>query len=191
MSWYSYSIFFLAFNLYAGPTGTNTYYAGYKIGTNFCLEFGRGWTHIHCNIVQRNLPANTPGAFPQPERTWKKDGVTYYSATVGDNNFVINPEFVMTNPLLMEGLVRSRALTVTRWRGAGSLVLYTRLTLANNSLLMFPPGTTRASAERMIFESLLGTWTCSVNNSLGNESCSSTVRECGMWALVAVYSLFH
>ena len=118
--------------------------------------------------------------------------MTYYSATVGDNNFVINPEFVMTNPLLMEGLVRSRALTVTRWgAGAGSLVLNTWLTLANNSLVMFPPGTTRASAERMIFESLLGTWTCSVNNSLGNESCSSTVRECGMWALVAVYSLFH
>lgn len=155
------------------------YHAEYKIGTNFCLKFGRGWTYIHCNIVQKNLPANTPGTFPQPERTWKKDEVTYYSATVGDNP-VINPEFMMTNPFLMEGLVRYRALEATR---RGSLILYTRFTLVNNSLVMFPSGTTRASAERMIFESLLGTWTCSANNSLGNESCSSTVRECGTWAL--------
>ena len=156
-----------------------TYHGEYKIGTNFCLKFGT-WAYIHCNIIQRNLPANKPGAFPQPERTWKKDGVTYYSATVGDNP-VINPEFMMTNPLLMEGLVSYKALQATRM---GSLILNSWFTLANNSLVMFPPGTTRGSAERMIFESLLGTWTCSVNNSLGNESCSSTVRECGMWVLV-------
>ena len=106
--------------------------------------------------------------------------MTYYSATPWAYP-VITPEFMTTNPLL-QGLM-SNAL---RARTSGSLVFNSQFTLGNNSLVMFPPGTTSASAKRMIFESLLGTWTCSVNNSLGNDSCSSTIRECGRYLHVCV-----
>ena len=173
------SIFF-AFNLYADPTAWWWYYT-FKIGTNFCLTFDtRAYTTLKCDIIQRNLHANIPGAFPQPERTWEKDEVTYYSATPWAYP-VITPEFLTTNPLL-QGLM-SNALTA---RTSGSLVFNSQFTLGNNSLVMFPPGTTSASAKRMIFESLLGTWTCGVNNSLGNESCSSTIRKCGRYLHVGV-----
>ena len=158
----------------------------YKIGANFCLEFGstsptRTRATLDCHIIQRNLPTNIPGAFPQPKRTWKKNGVTYYSATVGDVP-VITPEFMMTHPLL-QGPVTFDAF---RTRNSGSLFFNSQFTLRNTSLVMFPPGTTPASAKRMIFESLLGTWTCSANNSLGNDSCSSTIRECGRYLHVGV-----
>ena len=178
-------IAFFVFNSYADPVVSNPPAAVYKIGTNFCLEFGstspaRTRGTLDCDIIQRNLSANIPGAFPQPERTWEKDGVTYYSATPWADP-VITPEFMTTNPLL-QGLM-SNALTA---QTSGSLVFKSHFTLWNNSLVMFPPGTTSASAKRMIFESLLGTWTCSVNNSLGNESCSSTIRECGRYLHVGV-----
>ena len=179
--------FFFAFNLYADPVVSNPPAAVYKIGTNFCLEFGstspaRTRATLDCDIIQRNLPTNIPGAFPQPERTWEKDGVTYYSATL-ENTPVITPEFMTKNSLMMQGLTTPDVLEASV---DGSLVFNSQFTLKNTSLVMFPPGTTSASAKRMIFESLLGTWTCSVNNSLGNESCSSTIRKCGRYLHVGV-----
>ena len=173
--------------MYADPVVSNPPAAVYKIGTNICLEFGsnspaRTRTTLDCDIIQRNLSANIPGAFPQPERTWKKDGVTYYSAMLG-NTPVITPEFMTKNSLMMQGLTTPDVLEASV---DGSLVFNSQFTLKNTSLVMFPPGTTSASAKRMIFESLLGTWTCGVNNSLGNESCSSTIRKCGRYLHVGV-----
>ena len=142
----------------------------------------RAYTTLKCDIIRRNLPANIPGAFPQPERTWEKDEVTYYSATPWAYP-VITPEFMTKNSLMMQGLTTPDVLEASV---DGSLVFNSQFTLKNTSLVMFPPGTTSASAKRMIFESLLGTWTCSVNNSLGNDSCSSTIRECGRYLHVCV-----
>ena len=146
---------------------------------------------LDCNIIRRNLAEDTPGASPKPDRMWKKDGVTYYSARLGDVPMPTG-EFMMTYPLLASEVKTPDALVGSV---GGSLAFTSDFILTNLTMVMLTPGTTPTTARRLIFESLLGTWTCSVNNSLGTETCSSTVRECGRcWCLcdgVLVQSCLH
>ena len=163
----------------------------YKIGTNFCLEYNtsvesRTMVNLRCDIgnLDRNLATNTPQVFPRNVPiTWKKNGVTYYSNQTGTvvTDIVISPDFIMANPLLISGNQRledPQALMPSQ-ESDDSLCFNSRFTLRNLTLIVLPPGTTPETARRMIFESLLGTWTCTAANSLGNETCTSTIRECG------------
>ena len=155
--------------------------ATYKIGTNFCLELGRTSptprTNINLNLRILNLQGNweegIAAVFPAPDITVKKDGVTYYSVSSGTNpSDNVTIEFMMEYPLLRPGAARLEDPQALR-----TAVFGDRLTFRSDFALR--NGSTPISVRCMIFESLLGTWTTTVNNSLGGETCSSTIRGCG------------
>ena len=124
-----------------------------------------------------NLPGSDGGTatiFPSPpDITVEKDGVTYTSVPRDvDASTMITMEFMMEYPFLRTGdarLENPQALEITVFSDILRFSSY--FTLRNAS--------TPASVGRAIFDSLLGTWTTTVNNSLGSETCSSTIRECG------------
>ena len=91
-----------------GPGG----FARYRVGTNFCLRFndtdGRRII-LDCQIIGRNLSANIPGALPEPDRTWDRNGVILYSVMVGGNP-TLTMEFFDDNPYLMPGIVSPSGL---------------------------------------------------------------------------------
>ena len=180
--------------MYTAPDLTSTPgMARYKIGTDFCLEFNgtsiaRTVVDLRCDVINTrdNRPTGVPQVFPEPpQQTWDKDGLTYYSLpTAVDPIGMINSEFFMTYPLLMLGLpaMPRNPLQPSPFID-GSLIFTSTFTFGNLTMSVLPPGVTRERAERTAFENLLGTWTCSLNNSLGTETCSSRVRECGEWNL--------
>ena len=103
--------------------------------------------------------------FPAPpDVTVEKDGVIYYSLP---NRVTITPtmEFMMAFPFLTSSSALSSVV-------AGDVLTFSSFFTGGN-------GSVALSMRRMIFDSLLGTWTATFNNSLGSETCSSTIRECG------------
>ena len=175
-------IWFITFSysLCAGPVDVGPGgFARYRVGTNFCLRFndtdGRRII-LDCQIIGRNLSANIPGALPEPDRTWDRNGVILYSVMVGGNP-TLTMEFFDDNPYLMPGIVSPSGLPLTALLN-GSLALnpyFENITMPG----VFPPDSSVGDAQRLAFNNILGTWTCSSSNSLGEETCSSTIRECG------------
>ena len=129
--------------------------------------------------MERDADDSIPRAFPIPERTWDKNGTVLYTALLGDDPFAsINQDFFDINPLLMPGVVEMAPLRLTE---SGSLLFDLRtmnITLPD----LAPPG---VSLARAVFNSILGNWTCRVNNSLGAERASTMISECseccGCW----------
>lgn len=174
-------LFYFSLNLYTDAVMSNPTSATYRIGTNFCLELGRTSptprTNINLNLRILNLESNwekgIAAVFPAPDIMVEKDGVTYYSAPSGTNpSDMVTIEFMMEYPLLRPGAARLEDPQALQ-----TAVFGDRLTFRSDFALR--NGSTPISVRCMIFESLLGTWTTTVNNSLGGETCSSTIRECG------------
>ena len=172
--------FITSYSLCAGPVDVGPGgFARYRVGTNFCLRFndtdGRRIT-LDCQIMLRDLSENIPGALPEPDRTWDRNGVILYSVIVGGNP-TLTMEFFDDNPYLMPGIVSPSGLPLTALLN-GSLALnpyFENITMPG----VFPPDSSVGDAQRLAFNNILGTWTCSSSNSLGEETCSSTIRECG------------
>ena len=170
----------------AGPTAVRATGSEYRIGTNFCLDFEgplqRTSATIDCQIVQRSSKDNIPGAFPIPDHTWDREGIILYSAIVQDPNPLLEMDFFMENPYLMPGLVDPAHFPLAFLKYTGSLRfnhLFTNLSMAGMMADVYPANISVRDAQRLVFNNILGTWTCTANNSLGGESCSSTIRECG------------
>ena len=161
-----------------GPVDESNGFARYQVGTNFCLEFGRiQQTVLDCQLVQRDFTTSTPGAVPEPDRTWDRNGVILYSEIVGGNPN-LNSEFFDENPYLMPGIVIPYGLPLSANNYDGSLRFrpyFTNISVPG----IYPADISLRAARRLAFNDILGTWTCSSNNSLGGETCSSTIRECG------------
>ena len=156
--------------------------AAYKIGTNFCLEFNNTSqtprTNVNLNLRILNLQGNRDegiaAVFPTPsDVTVEKDGVIYYSVPRGTNpSNMITVEFMMEYPYLRPGAASFETPQALLTAVFGDrLTFRSYFELRNESIPM--------RIGREIFDSLLGTWTTTVNNSLGGETCSSTIRECG------------
>ena len=155
--------------------------AAYKIGTNFCLEFNQTSptprTNVNLNLRVLNLQDNREegiaAVFPTPDVTVEKDGVIYYSVPRGTNpSNMITVEFMMEYPYLRPGAASfENPVALSTAVFGDRLTFRSYFELRNESIPM--------RIGREIFDSLLGTWTTTVNNSLGGETCSSTIRECG------------
>ena len=160
---------------------SNPTFAAYKIGTNFCLEFNltspTPATNVNLDFHVLNSEGNreqgVATVFPTPViTTVEKDGVTYYSVPNGTiSSDMITIEFMMNYPFLRSGAARLEDPQALTPESSERLLFQSYFILRNASIPM--------SMGRMIFDSLLGTWTTTVNNSLGSETCSSTIRECG------------
>ena len=116
-------------------------------------------------LLNEQSAEDMAGVFPAPpDVTVEKDGVIYYSLP---NGVTITPtmEFMMAFPLLTSSTALSSVVV-------GDVLTFRSFFTGGN-------GSMPLSMRRMIFDSLLGTWTATFNNSLGSETCSSTIRECG------------
>ena len=144
------------------------------VGADFCLTFdsNRRVLELTCDIeVENTIP------FPLPERLWYKDGVLVYEAKIGEIP-VIREEFYQTgnNSLLMPGVISPLPLMAT---SDGTLFLDWRavnLTLPDQ----LPTGVTEETFRMELFKTLLGTWECELENSLGESEAETTLTDCGM-----------
>ena len=117
--------------------------------------------------------------YPLQERYWYKDGIRVYEAELGIGvQPEIQEEFYQTgnNSLLRMGVISPLPLTAL---DDGSLILdwtATNLTLPDQ----LPDGVTEENFRMEVFRTLLGTWECELENSLGESEAETTLTDCGM-----------
>lgn len=117
--------------------------------------------------------------YPLPERYWYKDGIRVYEAELGIGvQPEIQEEFYQTgnNSLLRMGVISPVPLTAL---DDGSLILDWT---ATNLILpdQLPDGVTEENFRMEVFRTLLGTWECELENSLGESEAETTLTDCGM-----------
>lgn len=150
----------------------------YRIGANFCINANENRNIV---LVYEIKIYNTPSAVPEPIRTWTKDGHTIYSQLAGDRNTPeINKTFLMQgrNVVFMPGLIIPQPLNPTRF---GELGIRLSAQGEGNITMEMPHiGLTRETFAGVVFEEILGVYTCSVSNVYGQDTAQTTIRECGV-----------
>ena len=144
----------------------------YCIAGNFCIQRSvNEMVLLGCEIP--NEATNPPLPFPTPSRSWFKDGELVYIAdleTVPDVD-----EYTMANPVLITGVLTPDVFSAT----ADGTIFYNTEVENITFAMPLPPGTTVEQARVMVFDGLLGNWTCVGNNTLGSSSVTNIIRECG------------
>ena len=81
----------------------------------------------------------------------------------------------MDNPVLITGVLTPEVFTAT----ADGSILYS--TQVENITYAVPlsPGTALPQARALLFDGLLGNWTCVANNTLGTSAVTIAISECG------------
>lgn len=143
------------------------------VGADFCLTFDtdRRILELTCDINADTI------TYPLTERLWYKDGVLVYRTYTGDTP-VIREEFYQTenNSLLFPGVISPLPLIAT---SDGTLFLDWRaINLTRPDQL--PDGVTEETFRMEVFKTLLGTWECELENSLGESEAETTLTDCGM-----------
>ena len=154
------------------------------VGADFCLTFDadRRSLALTCDLDQEDtIP------IPIPERLWYKDGVLVYRARLFAEPPVISEEFYQTgnNSLLQLGVVYPPPLTLL---SDGTIILdWTAMNLTMPSQL--PDGVTEETFRMEVFRTLLGTWECELENSLGESEAETTLTDCGTYVdIITNYS---
>ena len=142
------------------------------IAENFCVDRDNDTVvMLECEIP--NDPSNPPTPQPLPLQSWFKDGELVYTAPLGTIPDI--EDFVMDKQVLMPGVLDPTTFTAD---GDGT-ISYSTVVMNISIPVFLPPNTTIEQARQMLFDLLLGNWTCVANNSLGTSSVTHIVRECG------------
>ena len=142
------------------------------VGADFCVSFDyfqATFLELRCDLTVEDT-----FTYPLPERAWYKDGVLLYKAVVGESTDISN-EFYEAgdNSILRPGVVGLSPLTSF---SDGSLILnWGRSNLTG----VLPVGVTMNGYLRDIFRTLLGSWECRLNNSLGEGRAETVLIDCG------------
>ena len=126
---------------------------------------------LHCEIP--NEPTMPPLPLPTPSRSWFKDGKLVYIAeleTVPDVD-----EYTMDNPVLITGVLTPDVFSAT----TDGTILYNTQVDNITFAMPLPLGTTILQARQLVFDGLIGNWTCVANNTLGSSSVTYVIKECG------------
>lgn len=137
----------------------------------FCVS--RNATGADSRISLRCDVANE--AQPPALRTWLKDGELVYSELDGDS--IDSDEYSIENQILLPGVLDPVTFTTF---GDGSIAY--NYDVMNISVPAFVPEgvTTPQQARDVVFDLLLGNWTCVLNSSLGSpDPITYLIRECG------------
>ena len=142
------------------------------VGADFCLSFD---TNLKGLELRCDMPTST---YPNPIRVWYKDEVVVYRASVGETPS-IRDEFYEkgNNSLLQPGLIEPLPLIALT---DGTLFLdwtATNVTLPQ----LLPDGVTLQSFRRDLFRTLLGSWECELESSLGKSEAETTLTNCGTY----------
>ena len=147
------------------------------VGADFCLSFD-----ADLKTLELRCDTTSEGAFtyPPPDRLWYKDGVLVYRAGQNIGLFPeIRDEFYQTgnNTLLQPGIITPTPLIALN---DGSLFL--DWTAVNLTALpdQLPEGVTQETFRMDVFRTLLGTWECELENSLGESEAETALTDCGM-----------
>ena len=116
--------------------------------------------------------------YPFPYYLWYKDGVLVYRQTLYIGFPEIRDEFYQTgnNSLLQPGFIIPPPLMAL---SDGSLVL--DWTVMNLTLPGQAPEEATSELRTEVFRTLLGTWECEVENSLGESEAETTLTDCGAY----------
>ena len=116
----------------------------------------------------------SPVPIPTPIRTWEKDSLILYSVTPE-----FNTTFLMTgqNVVFMMGVVNPTVLDISSQSGSGSLVFDP--TASNITVPFLDLGITETTFRQVVFNQILGTYTCSASNVFGTDTATTIIRECG------------
>ena len=124
---------------------------------------------------------------PTPRRTWYKDGIIVYSNDIGT---APDPsDFFANEPILTPGVLSPITLIALL---NGSLTYNTRvdnITEPQIVAMHYPEINNSAAAEELIFNLLLGNWTCVLQNDVGMASVQYLVQECGKPTALLLYTV--
>lgn len=121
-----------------------------------------------------DVPIDSPPTpIPNPQRTWMRNNNVVYTAELGAAPDA--SEFFMNNTILTPGTLDPQPFTVL----SGGQIFFNYQVDNISAPGMIPDVMSIEAAERILFNLLLGTWTCSASNELGSDSVTYTIRECG------------
>ena len=126
---------------------------------------------LECEIpIEPTMP---PIPFPYPSRSWFKDGKLVYIAPISTVPDI--SDYTVDNPVLKPGVLTPDVFAAL----SDGTILYN--TQVENIIfaMPFPPGTTILQARQLVFNGLIGNWTCVANNLLGSSSVTYVIKECG------------
>ena len=125
---------------------------------------------LECNTER----GGHPNPLPRASRSWFKDGQMVSSTLIG-GSALIDESFLMAHPILNIEVFDTPPLTLVPY---GDLIVYLGFRNVTSPFSgMLAPTTSIEQARDMVFDILLGNWTCLVNNSLGTSSIDYVVRE--------------
>lgn len=154
------------------------------IGFNVCLNRANDKFQfaLLCDIEPPDVDLGIRTPIPVPLRTWTTDpnNVVIYEALDGDDP-MFNPEFFVDGfrQLLMPGVLSGPPiLDIQEVRGAllfdGSAIN----SLANSSILPDLPRRDAEFIRDLVFDEILGSYTCLVQNEYGIDVATTVVSEC-------------
>lgn len=126
---------------------------------------------LECDVL--NDPNMPPIPLPTPTRSWFRNGVRVYTATLEDTPDA--NEFLMNNTILTLGVLDPQVFTLAT---DGSVTFQTAVTNITSPQLI-PDIANVEEAEQELFDLLLGTWTCEASNNLETVRIMYTIRACG------------
>lgn len=140
------------------------------LAENFCWERDDMRPIVlNCSIAEGAQPRSIP------TRMWLRNGILAYSSQVGES-LDPNPDFFIDYPILMMGIFQPNVLTAT---SDGKLFYVDDLSNITMPDLLPPGITTLEEAQPQLFNLSLGNWTCVANSTLGTDSVTYEIRECG------------
>ena len=169
----------------------------YRIGADFCIREDQLLRLVlDCDIVNR-IPGVTPLAFPTPDRTWTHDGILVYTAQDGESaaDALFMSDFFSegNNVIFMLGVIAPTDVFIATNEGG---LVFTSPSPSDNITVTSELAEIIIEFEeefgipfdfrRFFFEQILGTWTCTANNSLGGESVQSVITDCGKTVCVYI-----
>ena len=123
------------------------------------------------------IRSEVPMPVPLPTRYWFRNGQLISTAQSGqdlDPEMSFLDQFPIFNPMVFD-IPPFQILSAN-----GQVVITTEYNNITNAMLgMLPPGTTVEMTRAMVFNSILGNWTCVANNTLGESSVQYLFRICG------------
>ena len=126
---------------------------------------------LDCTILD-----NVPHPIPLPDRSWFRNGVLVASAQYYQN-LILDMAFLMEFPIFTAGVFDFAPLIIA---STGQLYYITQFTNITMPMLGgLPPDIDFPTARGLLFDLLLGNWTCVANNSLGSSSVEYIIRDCG------------
>lgn len=149
------------------------------VGTNFCLSRSLNYQFgLRCQIhfVDLNNRIRTP--IPSSVRKWTTDpnNLVIYEASEYDLP-EFNPDFFSggNRPLLLPGVLDFPILDIQQSRRLGAIWFNSHVS-GNVTLPGFPQDS--ETIRDLIFDEILGSYTCQVGNVYGSDVATTVISEC-------------